>query len=98
MAIVDVRNKKRGIPHVYESHFDRDKELKQPRSTRKLLGKRGPLTGRSSPQAPGEGGRTMQGMHPQGGDAAADAKATTPEELTPMRGSKYVQSDLQDSL
>lgn len=28
---------------------------------------------------------------------AIHAKATTPEELAPMRGSKYVQSDLQDS-
>ena len=29
---------------------------------------------------------------------AIHAKATTPEELPPMRGSKYVQSDLHDSL
>ena len=40
MAQIDVYNKKRGVTYVYESVSYWDKELKQPRSKRKLIGKR----------------------------------------------------------
>ena len=49
MAIIDVHNKKRGITYVYDSHSYWDKELKQPRSKRRLLGRRDPDTGELVP-------------------------------------------------
>jgi hypothetical protein len=45
MAIVKVHNKARNITYVYESVSYWDKELKQPRSHRKLLGRIDPVTG-----------------------------------------------------
>lgn len=45
MAIVKVRNKARNITYVYESISYWDKELKQPRSHRKLIGRIDPATG-----------------------------------------------------
>lgn len=49
MAIVNVYNKSRGITYVYESKSYWDKDLKQPRSIRKLIGKRDPETGEIIP-------------------------------------------------
>lgn len=49
MAIVNVYNKSRGITYVYESKSYWDKNLKQPRSIRKLIGKRDPETGEIIP-------------------------------------------------
>ena len=40
MAIIDVYNKARNVTYVYDSVSYWDKELKQPRSKRKLIGKR----------------------------------------------------------
>lgn len=40
MAQVDVYNRARGVTYVYESFSYWDKDLKQPRSKRKLIGKR----------------------------------------------------------
>jgi len=51
MAIIDVKNKERGVTYVYESISYWDKELKQPRSKRRLLGKRDPLTNEIVPTA-----------------------------------------------
>ena len=48
MAIVKIYNKARGVTYVYESHSYWDKELKQPRSNRKLIGKVDPETGEVS--------------------------------------------------
>ena len=48
-AIIDVRNKERGVTYVYESHSYWDKEKKQPRSRRRLIGKRDPETGEIVP-------------------------------------------------
>lgn len=48
-AIIDVRNKERGVTYVYESHSYWDKEKKQPRSHRKLIGRRDPETGEIVP-------------------------------------------------
>ena len=45
MAIIDSYNKKRGVTYVYDSFSYWDKELKQPRSKRRLLGRRDPDTG-----------------------------------------------------
>ena len=49
MAIVKIHNKARGVTYVYESHSYWDKELKQPRSDRKLIGKVDPETGETIP-------------------------------------------------
>lgn len=45
MAIVKVHNKSRNVTYVYESVSYWDKELKQPRSHRKLIGRIDPVTG-----------------------------------------------------
>ena len=45
MAIVRVHNKARNITYVYESESYWDKELKPPRSHRKLIGRIDPATG-----------------------------------------------------
>lgn len=49
IAIVDVHNKERGVTYVYESHSYWDREKKQPRSHRKLIGRRDPETGEIVP-------------------------------------------------
>ena len=49
MAIVKVHNKTRNITYVYESVSYWDKELKQPRSHRKLIGRIDPATGEVVP-------------------------------------------------
>ena len=45
MAIVNQLDKRSGITYVYESTSYWDKEKKQPRSTRKLIGRLDPVTG-----------------------------------------------------
>lgn len=45
VAIVKVHNKARNVTYVYESVSYWDKELKQPRSHRKLIGRIDPVTG-----------------------------------------------------
>lgn len=45
MAIVKVHNKARNVTYVYESVSYWDKEKKQPRSHRKLIGRIDPATG-----------------------------------------------------
>ena len=45
MAIVKVHNKARNVTYVYESVSYWDKELKQPRSHRKLIDRIDPITG-----------------------------------------------------
>ena len=59
MAIIDVHNRKRGITYVYDSRSYWDKELKQPRSKRRLLGKRDPATGEIVPTGRHGGGRQV---------------------------------------
>ena len=49
MAIVKVHNKARNVTYVYESVSYWDKELKQPRSHRKLIGRIDPTTGNIVP-------------------------------------------------
>ena len=66
MAIIDVHNKKRGITYVYDSFSYWDKELKQPRSKRRLLGRRDPATGELIPTR-------KRGATPSAAAAAADS-------------------------
>lgn len=49
MAIIKQLNKKNGVTYVYESHSYRDSETKQPRSTRRLIGKIDEETGEIVP-------------------------------------------------
>lgn len=49
MAIIKQTNKKTGITYVYDSHSYWDKEKKQHRSDRKLIGKIDPETGEIVP-------------------------------------------------
>ena len=49
MAIVKQKNPKTGITYVYESHSYRDKETKQPRAKRKLIGRLDNETGEVIP-------------------------------------------------
>ena len=49
MAIVKQTNKKTGVTYVYESHSYRDKETKQPRAKRKLIGRLDKETGQVVP-------------------------------------------------
>ncbi len=49
MAIIKQLNKKTGITYVFESHSYRDKETKQPRSKRKLIGRIDDATGEIVP-------------------------------------------------
>ena len=44
MAIINTYNKKLNVTYVYDSVSYWDKDLKQPRSKRKLIGKRDPVT------------------------------------------------------
>ncbi len=49
LAIIKQLNRKTGIVYAYESHSYRDKETKQPRSTRRLIGKIDEETGEIVP-------------------------------------------------
>lgn len=62
MAIVKVHNRQRGITYVYESVSYWDKDLKQPRSHRKLVGKLDPESGAVIPT--GTRGRKKSGDNP----------------------------------
>ena len=76
MAIVHVYNRARGITYVYESQSYWDKELKQPRSNRKLIGKLDPDTGEIVPT--GKRGRTKQEQDPEkkSGYSVTDSKTS----------------------
>ncbi|MDO4805253.1 MAG: hypothetical protein Q4A32_10595, partial [Lachnospiraceae bacterium] len=49
MAIIKKYNKSNGTTYVYESESYWDKDKKQPRSKRKLIGKLDPVTGEIVP-------------------------------------------------
>lgn len=74
MAIIDVHNRKRGITYVYDSHSYWDKELKQPRSKRKLLGRRDPATGEIVPTGRRGVGRQVTRNKEASADSATDHK------------------------
>lgn len=70
MAIIDVYNKQRNVTYVYDSESYWDKDLKQPRSHRKLIGKRDPVTNEIIPT--GKRGRKKS--------AYSDEKAAAPSD------------------
>ena len=71
IAIVDVHNKERGVTYVYESISYWDKEKKQPRSHRRLIGRRDPETGEIVPTRR----RKPKSEGPEPSDTATDYKA-----------------------
>lgn len=62
MAIVKYCNKNTGVTYVYESESCWDKEKKQPRNRRKIIGKIDPVTGEIVPT--GKKGRTKKETDP----------------------------------
>ena len=74
MAIIDVHNRKRGITYVYDSRSYWDKELKQPRSKRKLLGRRDPATGEIVPTGRRGVGRQVTRNKGASADSVTDYK------------------------
>ena len=62
MAIVKYLNKITGVTYVYESESYWDKEKKQPRNRRKLIGKLDPITGEIVPT--GKKGRPKKEKDP----------------------------------
>ena len=70
MAIIDVYNKQRNVTYVYDSESYWDKDLRQPRSHRKLIGKRDPVTNEIIPT--GKRGRKKS--------AYSDEKAAAPSD------------------
>lgn len=76
MAIIKQLDKRSGITYVYESQSYWDKELKQPRSNRKLIGKLDPDTGEIVPT--GKKGRTKQDQDPEkkSGYSVTDSKTS----------------------
>lgn len=77
MAIVKVHNKARNITYVYESVSYWDKELKQPRSHRKLIGRIDPATG---------------DVVPTGKRARSDVAAAAPSHSDPDYRALYEQA------
>lgn len=75
MAIVKIHNKARGVTYVYESHSYWDKELKQPRSNRKLIGKVDPETGETVPT--GKKGRRKGSTDQEQGKASHSVTSFT---------------------
>ena len=69
MAQIKQYNKKTGITYVYESHSYWDKEKKQHRSDRKLIGKIDPETGEIVP--------TRKKKDNTGSDKASEARIRT---------------------
>lgn len=72
MALVKMHNKERNITYVYESESYWDKDLKQPRSRRRLVGKIDPETGEVVPTGP-RGRRRAAAADAAAADAAGEA-------------------------
>ena len=66
MAIIKQRNAKTGVTYVYESHSYRDKETKQPRAKRKLIGRIDEETGEIVPTRKKAKGATTSIDNPVG--------------------------------
>lgn len=75
MAIIDVYNKARNVTYVYDSVSYWDKDLKQPRSHRKLIGKRDPVTGEIVPT--GTRGRKKAVQDPE--NSSANSETSDPQ-------------------
>jgi hypothetical protein len=71
MSQVKAKNKKTGITYVYESESYWDKEKKQPRNRRKLIGKIDELTGKVVPTR-GKAKKESQDDPPESSKAYAE--------------------------
>ena len=71
MAMVRQLDRRSGITYVYESHSYWDREKKQPRSHRRLIGRRDPETGEIVPTRR----RKPKSEGPEPSDTATDYKA-----------------------
>ena len=89
MAIVKVYNKERDVTYVYDSYSYWDKEKKQPRSKRKLIGKLDPVTGEIVPT--GKRGR------PKSSPANSDTKRSANEQNV-FGGDSALVNDLRDEI
>jgi len=78
IAILDVRNRQRNVVYVYESYSYWDKAKKQPRSKRRLIGKRDPETGEIVPtrrRGGGAGATEASGQGIENSDTETDYRA-----------------------
>ena len=80
MAIINLYNKKLNVTYVYDSVSYWDKDLKQPRSKRKLIGKRDPVTNEIIPTS-GRGRR-------QNADAPYEKKSVHSYSATDLKYDK----------
>jgi hypothetical protein len=81
MAIVHVYNRARGVTYVYDSHSYWDKDLKQPRSTRKLIGKLDPVTGEIVPTGKRGRPKKEQGPVKNYGHSVAGSKTSVDQTM-----------------
>lgn len=88
MAIVKIHNKARGVTYVYESHSYWDKELKQPRSNRKLIGKVDPTTGETVPT--GKRGRRKEASSRE---QSTSSHSATPSSVSPDQSALISEKD-----
>jgi len=82
LTLVKMHNKKLGITYVYESHSYWDKEKKQPRNERKLIGKLDPVTGEIIPTGkPGRWGSGKSNSSKQTENEHKDVHSDSVESL-----------------
>lgn len=93
MAIVKVHNKARNITYVYESVSYWDKELKQPRSHRKLIGRIDPATGEVVPT-----GKRAKAEAPIAVPSDTDYKALYEDVLAVIKQKDAIIVDLRSRL
>ena len=79
MAIIKMLDKKSGTVYVYESISYWDKEKKQPRSKRKLIGKLDPVSGEVVPT--GKQGRRPLTESVNDSEAASETVGVVPDEI-----------------
>ena len=84
MAIINLYNKKLNVTYVYDSVSYWDKDLKQPRSKRKLIGKRDPVTNEIIPTS-GRGRR-------QNADAPSEKKSVHSDSAADLKYEKCLEA------
>ena len=84
MAIINLYNKKLNVTYVYDSVSYWDKDLKQPRSKRKLIGKRDPVTNEIIPTS-GRGRR-------QNADAPSEKKSVHNDSSADLKYEKCLEA------
>ena len=84
MAIINLYNKKLNVTYVYDSVSYWDKDLKQPRSKRKLIGKRDPVTNEIIPTS-GRGRR-------QNTDASSENKPVHSDSSVELKYEKCLEA------